>query len=259
MQFFESIGHVEQFCSEHLGRRATDEILRRSMPAIALRIADDESESWLYGDKAMIETGVGWPSVDGRVLQHMARIKLDGLPKVLHDQPETGYLSFFDGFVWGDQTGWDLARYGQVRYDDGRSVEEISCPPITVDDLGPNYPAFVEAEGPYWTIPPMEEVRQIVPSGDEDAFRDFATELEFATVDNLFYGQLFGRVNPIQSDMVPQPLLDPQRYRDEGASGWLHLASFRHASTIFDSYYAIEVQDLRDRTFARLKFTAQCD
>lgn len=263
MNFFESFELVERLCGEHFTADEAGEILRRSMPAIAWRPVEDESESWLYGSTAMLEPGSGWPTVDGRTLQHSARFKLDGLPKVLSDQPETGYLSFFDGYPWIGPRGLDVSRLGQVRYDDGRSVEEVACPPIPAELTQPDQAVFVVAEGPYWTIPPVDEIHDIVSAHeDEDSSERidrFIEEMELSIVqDHNFYGQLFGRPTPLQYEITPEPRLDPQQYLSAGMSGWTHLASVRQESGVFDYYYAIELRDLRNRNFEQLIFTTQC-
>lgn len=263
MQFFESMELVERLCGEHLRADWASEIVRRSMPAIAWRLSDDESESWLYGSTAMIEPGSGWPSVEGRALAHTARLKLDGLPKVLGDQPEGGYLTFFDGFPWSTDATVDISRFGHVRYDDGRSVEEVACPPIPGDFGRPEPVAFVQPEGPFWTIPPLQEILHIVSAFDDGAAHEsamgFAEEAEHEVVhDHYFYGQLFGRPSPAQYEITPEPRLDPQQDLGEGMRGWTHLASIRQASTIFDYYYAVELGDLRNRSFEQLVFDAQC-
>lgn len=263
MLFFESIDVVERLCREHFNTDAAGEIVRRSMPAIAWRPGGEESESWLYGSTAMLEPGSGWPTVDGRVLQHSARFKLDGLPKVLADQPETGYLSFFDGFPWTGRGDIDSSRLGQVRYDDGRSVEEVACAPIPGEFAQPDQAVFVTAEGPYWTIPPVEEIHNIVSAHDDEDSSErldsFVVEMELSAIDeHYFYGQLFGRPTPIQYEITPEPRLDPHRYLSAGRSGWTHLASIRQESTVFDYYYAVELRDLRSRTFEQLVFATQC-
>lgn len=76
MQFFESSELVERLCGEYFRADRASEIVGRSMPAIAWRLSDDESESWLYGGAAMIESGAGWPTVEGRALEHAARRRL---------------------------------------------------------------------------------------------------------------------------------------------------------------------------------------
>ena len=107
-------------------------------------------------------------------------------------------------------------------------------------------------------MPPITEIGGVFPEiYHRESFRDFVTELELVTVDDLFYGQLFGRANPFHNEVTPEPRLDPQRYREEGTSGWIDLATFRQASMVFNSYYAVRVEDLRDLSFASLTFTAQ--
>lgn len=262
MMFFESIELVERLCRGHFTADEAGEIVRRSMPAIAWHPVEDESESWLYGTTAMLEPGSGWPTVEGRALQHSARFKLDGLPKVLADQPETGYLSFFDGYPWIGERRLDQSRLGQVRYEDGRSVEEVACPPIPGDLAQPDQAVFVVPEGRYWTIPPVEEILRIVTRRDEDSierFDSFIVEMELSAVQEPnFYGQLFGRPTPTQDEITPEPRLDPQQYLSAGKSGWIHLASIRQESGVFDYYYAIELRNLRSRTFEQLAFATQC-
>jgi len=263
MHFFESRELIERLSREHFGADRAAEIVRRSMPAIAWRPADDESESWLYGGAAMIERGADWPAIDGRHLEHAARFKLDGLPKVLADQPETGYLSFFDGYSWLRDAAVEPTRSGHVRYDDGHAVHEVTCPPQLGASAQRDEVMFVDAEGPYWTLPPLPELGQLVSAyEDEDAaerFGDFIEEVEVAIVDNhYFYGQLFGRPTPIQHDITPEPRLDPQQHVSSGMNGWTHLATIRQASTVFDYYYAVDLPGLRSRTFERVVFGAQC-
>ncbi len=263
MLFYESIEFVERLCRGHFVADQAAEIVRRSMPAIAWRPVEEESESWLYGSTAMLEPGSGWPTVDGRVLQPSARFKLDGLPRVLADQPETGYLSFFDGYPWISHRRLDQSRLGQVRYDDGRSVEEVACPPIPGDLMQPDQAVFVVPEGPYWTMPPVEELLHLVSGHDDEDSTErldsFIVEMELSAVQEpYFYGQLFGRPTPIQDEITPQPRLDPQQYLSAGKSGWIHLASIRQESGVFDYYYAIELRDLRSRTFENPVFATQC-
>ncbi len=263
MLFFESLDLIERLCRTHFTAEEADEIVRRSMPAIAWRPTDDESESWLHGGTAMIEPGSEWPAVDGRTLQHAGRFKLDGLPKVLADQPETGYLSFFDGYPWINDRSLDGSRLGQVRYDDGRSVDEVTCPPLPGEFTEQEPVMFVEAEGPYWTIPDMLEIHEIVSAVDDeggpDRYTNFGEEMELSIIDDhYFYAQLFGRPSPNQRDVTPEPRLERQQHLSEGMNGWTHLASIRQGGGVFDYYYAVELRDLRNRTFQQLVFATQC-
>lgn len=257
MMFLESRDLIEQLARTHLEPDVADEILRRSMPAIALRAVEEETRSWLYGH-ARIDVLSAWPSVDGRQLKHTARIHFEGIPKVFEQQPETGFLSFFDGYPWGFEVDWDFSSYGHVRYDDGHSVEERSGPPIPTEIYYPDEPQYVVAEGPYWTLPPSHEIRTRFPGHDAESLVAFSDAVQEQRIKTRFCGQLFGRPQPIQGDITPEPRHAPEADDGDG-DGWIHLASFEDSVGVFDYYFATTVEELGQLTLTDIVFDAQCD
>jgi len=258
LNFFEDLKSIAEAIRPHLPAQTCDTVLSQALQAVALRRAPNETDSWLTGP-ALLQANSLWPASRGFALQHTARIGLSELPHVVAGQPESGYLSFFDAYPWGDHVDWDFKDgLAQVTLDDGRDLVRTECP-ITPDHTSNFFfdsPAvFIEPAGTFWTVPSPYEMPEI---SDIDISRrgDASRSLGEHRVAGHFVGQLFGNAGPIQGDGTPQPRVG-QTGLPPSEDPWINIAVFALES--FDHCYSSTLQSIKDRTFEPLYFSAQCD
>lgn len=207
MRFFENLEQLQELAAAHFTPDVAEAVLARSQPALGLRPVDYETGSWLFG-AAKVPALQAWPMVDGRALQHTAHIALSSLPVVVPDQPETGALSFFDGYPWWHQVDFDLAKYGRVIHHDGEAklLHRPNAESLKKAEFFYEQPKlFVVVEGPFWTAPHHTETWNLVDGDPAELLRPFFAAAREHKVPGRFIGQLFGRPDPIQSDSTPTP------------------------------------------------------
>lgn len=233
-------------------------------PALALVPIKSVTKSWLRGD-AMLPKGSLWPSVDGHDLVHTARLDMAGLPVVIDGQPNSGQISFFDGYLWMDGFGWggeQASRHCAVIYTNGEILEERRCPldPDKHEFLFLDAPTYLEVEGPYYTIPSAEVVVGLtsVSWGQDGSLRDFSVALRELRLEQRTLGQLFGNVSSIQSSPTPKPT-NLRNDLPPSPVAWNHLATFEDSVGVFDYYFSVRHGDLADQSFTTVSIEMQCD
>ena len=260
---FESRADLVQLISETFSAEDAVVIAAMVKPAAAVVQAEGVTSSWVRGD-ALLPEGVPWPSVDGKALVHTARIDLASVPTVIDGQPDSGHLSFFDGYPWLDDMGWsgpDAERHAAVVYTQDEPLAMQKCPldPSEHEFHFIEGPTYVEFIGPYFSVPSSEAVLELTSlSWGHESLSQFSDGLYELAVEHSTFGQLFGNVTPIQNHPTPKPW-NIRNDAPPAADAWDHLATFRDTVGVFDFYFSVKHADFADRSFTNTSLDCQCD